>query len=102
MKKINIKNHLWMLGGSVGIDARIEDDIEVTISTRGKDNKLLYPGVYTYPKNKLTLLPKRKFKRGVPVRVLPIRAMENIDEKETHQEQAGQSNESYSQITWKL
>ena len=75
MKNIHIKNHLWMNGGSVGIDASIKEDVEITIGTKKKDGTLLYPKGYFYPKGDLLNAPIMKFKKGIPVRVVKIKDM---------------------------
>lgn len=78
MTRLVIKSHLWMNGGSVGIAARIEDDVELEILTQDKSGFPLYPGKYRISKKDLLGYETVKFGKGVPVRVVPIRDLEVV------------------------
>lgn len=78
MTHLDIKNYLYMRGGSVGIKASIDDDVEIRILTKDKEGKLVYPNTYRIKKNKLKFYKIEKFGKGCPVRVVPISDLEIV------------------------
>ena len=69
---VSIEKYLYMRGGSVGIDAMINDDIAVTIETKDKRGKLIHPGTHKMSREVLFSYPVETFRKGIPVRVVPI------------------------------
>jgi hypothetical protein len=72
MIKVHIKEPIWKGGNSVGIDAKINDDILLTIGYKDKEGKQLFDGKYLIPKDVFTSYKIEKFSKGIPVRVIPM------------------------------
>ena len=72
MRKLKIKEPIWN-GRRIGIASYIQDDIEIEILAKNKEGIKHFPNKFIlYRKDMLKYPVYDHFRRGVPVRVVPI------------------------------
>lgn len=79
--KIDIKEPIWKEPRSVGLNIAglpIDDQVEISISYKNKEGKLIYPETWTVDVHKLNQYPAKKVRGGVIVNIVPICDLNNL------------------------
>lgn len=79
--KIDIKEPIWKEPRSVGLNIAglpIDDQVEISISYKNKEGKLIYPDTWTVDVHKLNQYPAKKVRGGVIVNIVPICDLNNL------------------------